>query len=148
MGEYRERLTAPLSWWIGAVLFGVVCGWIVTVAATPTVGVVAGLVGTAIAAALVWAYGNLVVHAGPDGFHVGNAHLTPEFTGEVTVLDGPAFRAILGPDADARAFLRTRSYVTGGVRVEVNDPRDPVPYWLVSSRRPESVAAALADGSD
>jgi hypothetical protein len=29
------------------------------------------------------------------------------------------------------------------VRVTVRDARDPAPYWLVSSRRPEQLAAAV-----
>lgn len=148
MKEYRERLIAPLSWWIGALVFGGVCGWIVAVAATIVAGVIAALVGAAVAAAAVWSYGNLVVRAGQDGFRIGAAHLTPDYIGPVTALDGPAFRALLGPDADARAFLRTRSYVTGGVRVDVEDPHDPVPYWLVSCRRPDSVVAVLTHAPD
>jgi hypothetical protein len=31
------------------------------------------------------------------------------------------------------------------VRVELTDPEDPTPYWLVSSRRPDALARALAD---
>jgi len=27
--------------------------------------------------------------------------------------------------------------------VEITDPADPVPYWLISSRRPERLVAAL-----
>ncbi|HUP99169.1 MAG TPA: DUF3093 domain-containing protein [Aeromicrobium sp.] len=143
MAEYRERLTAPAPWWIIAVIFGAICGWIMVVAATPALGVVAVLAGTAAAGALIWSYGSLTVRAGPDGLHVGTAHLRPEYIGAVAALDRSAFRAHLGPQADARAWLRTRPYVEGGVRVEVADPDDPVPYWLVSSRRPDAVAAAL-----
>jgi hypothetical protein len=29
------------------------------------------------------------------------------------------------------------------VRVEVVDPQDPTPYWLVSTRRPDDLARAL-----
>jgi hypothetical protein len=35
--------------------------------------------------------------------------------------------------------------VPGGVRVDVADDDDPTPYWLVSSRRPAALAAALTD---
>ena len=78
-----------------------------------------------------------------DGLRVGAAHLDTAHIGSVTPLDRVAFRTSLGPDADARAWLRTRPYVDGGVRVEVVDPSDPAPYWLVSCRRPDAVAAAL-----
>jgi hypothetical protein len=30
------------------------------------------------------------------------------------------------------------------VRVEITDPADPAPYWLVSSRRPVELAEALS----
>ena len=113
------------------------------VAASPSLGVTAAIVGTLAAGALIWAYGGLTVRADADGLHVGGAHLDAAHIGKVTPLDRAAFRARLGPEADARAWLRTRPYVDGGIRVEVNDPSDPVPYWLVSCRRPEAVAAAL-----
>lgn len=148
MITYRERLTPPASWWIGAVIFGAVIGWVVGIATTLTAGIVGGVLGSVVAGALVAAYGNIAISAGADGLRVGRAHLTPEFTGDVTVLDGPALRALLGPGADARAWLRTRSYVAGGVRVDVDDANDPVPYWVVSCRKPEAVAAALGHGRD
>ena len=30
------------------------------------------------------------------------------------------------------------------VRVEITDPADPAPYWLVSSRHPDALAGALS----
>jgi hypothetical protein len=36
-----------------------------------------------------------------------------------------------------------RPWVDGVVRVALTDPADPAPYWLVSTRRPEVLAAAL-----
>ena len=91
----------------------------------------------------MWSYGSVVVEAGPDGLRVGSAHLPHAHVGDVAVLDARGFRDELGPHADARAWLRTRPYIDAGVRVEVADPSDPTPYWLVSSRHPEAVAAAL-----
>ena len=143
MESYRERLTVPRSWWLLALIFGGVCGWIVVVAASPSLGVVAAVAGTVVAGALIWSYGSLTVRADADGLRVGAAHLDTAHIGSVTPLDRVAFRTSLGPDADARAWLRTRPYVDGGVRVEVADPSDPVPYWLVSCRHPVAVAAAL-----
>jgi hypothetical protein len=141
--EYRERLTAPAPWWTVALIFGAICGWIMAVATTLAFGVAAAIAGTLIAGTLIWSYGSLTIRAGDGGLKVGRAHLAQEYIGVVTALDRVAYRASLGPEADARAWLRTRPYVDRGVRVEVDDPTDPVPYWLVSSRHPEAVAAAL-----
>lgn len=148
VATYRERLTAPLAWWVSALIFGAVVCWVVTVATTVLAGIAGGIIAAAVAGGLIAAYGNVPVSAGPEGLRVGRAHLTPEFIGAVTVLDGPGFQQMLGPDADARAWMRTRAYVPGGIRVDVDDPRDPVPYWLISCRQPQAVATALAHGRD
>jgi hypothetical protein len=60
-----------------------------------------------------------------------------------TPLDREATRLLAGRDADARAFLLLRPYLKRSVRIEVTDPEDPAPYWLVSTRRPEELAGAL-----
>ena len=36
-----------------------------------------------------------------------------------------------------------RPYVKTAVRVELTDPADPTPYWLLSSRHPQALASAL-----
>ena len=56
-------------------------------------------------------------------------------------------RQVAGVDADARAYLLLRPYITRSVRVRVEDPADPTPYWLVSTRHPRTLAAVL-DGGD
>lgn len=143
MDTYRERLVAPLSWWVVAGAFGLVWGWLMLVAANRSIAIGTALLATALAGSLVWSYGSIVVDAGPNGLRVGTAHLPSAHIGAVEALDPRGFREQLGPHADARAWLRTRPYIEAGIRVEVADPSDPTPYWLVSSRRPEALAAAL-----
>lgn len=130
------------------VAFGLVWGWLLLVATNRPIAIGAFVIATVAAGALVWSYGSVVVEAGADGFRVGSAHLPQAHVGAVEVLDSRAFRAELGPKADARAWLRTRPYIDAGVRVAVADPSDPTPYWLVSSRHPEAVAAALGQTGD
>ena len=59
-------------------------------------------------------------------------------------LDAEQTQARIGPLADARAYLLVRPYVAQSVIVEVTDKADPAPYWLLSTRRPEQLSAALA----
>ncbi len=44
---------------------------------------------------------------------------------------------------DARAWTVVRGWIDPVVRIPLSDPDDPVPYWLVSTRRPEQLVAAL-----
>ncbi|MGH3473476.1 MAG: DUF3093 domain-containing protein [Aeromicrobium sp.] len=143
MTSHRERLTAPLSWWVMVVAFGLVWGWLLLVATNRPIAIGATVIATVVAGSLVWSYGSVVIKAGPDGLRVGSAHLPHVHIGAVEVLATRGFREALGPQADARAWLRTRPYIDAGVLVEVADPSDPTPYWLLSSRHPEALAAAL-----
>ena len=59
------------------------------------------------------------------------------------VLDADQARRRAGVDADARAHLVLRPYVATAVEITLDDPADPVPYWLVSTRRPDALAAAV-----
>ena len=86
----------------------------------------------------------VVVTDGSDpGLRAGRAFLEAWHVGEVTELDRAACREALGPGADARAFLAHRGWIPTAVRVRVLDPEDPTPYWLISTRRPTELAAAL-----
>jgi hypothetical protein len=73
----------------------------------------------------------------------GSAHVPLDLLGDVRVLDAAALRTELGPSLDARAHLSLRGWIHSAVRVELVDPADPTPYWIVTSRRPEELAAAL-----
>ena len=68
---------------------------------------------------------------------------TEGLAAEVAALDAAGMRRAAGVDADARAYLLLRPYLKRGVRVEIADPADPTPYWLVSCRRPDRVVAAV-----
>lgn len=139
----RERLLAPPAWWIAVAAFAIAWGWVAFVVAGPPVAVAVALAVAAVTGALLWSYGSTVLEAGPDGLRVGRAHLTHEHVGAVTALDSAGARALLGPGADARAWLHVRPYIATAVQVEVRDPADPAPYWVVSTRDPSAIARAL-----
>lgn len=140
---HRERLTAPLSWWLAAFAFAATCGWIVLVIGGWTAGVVSTLVVAALAFALVARYGALTLTSDEDGVHAGPAHLSAACVGAAEPLHRVDYRRRLGVDADVRAHLVTRPYLDRGVLVAVDDPQDPTPYWLLSTRDPDALAAAI-----
>ncbi|MET0819928.1 MAG: DUF3093 domain-containing protein [Aeromicrobium sp.] len=144
MTTYRERLTAPVSWWIAALAFAAVWGWVFLVATNWPIAIVVTVLLAAAGGYAVWRYGSVVVTAGPDGLRVGRAHIDSQHVGPVRSLDRASYRTQLGTGADARAYLITRPYLDHGVLVTIDDPSDPAPYWLVSSRHPDALAVALA----
>jgi hypothetical protein len=144
--DYAERLTVPLRWWVQGTML-VASLWLAVLAATPEV--VAWSV-TAVAVALMVAlfvgYGRARVAVEDGSLRAGRAHIGLEHVGEVTALDAEGVRRQAGVDADARAYLLLRPYLKRGVRVDITDPADPAPYWLVSCRRPEAVVTAVRVG--
>jgi hypothetical protein len=140
---YRERLGVPLRWWVQGTML-VASLWLACIVAVPDA--VAWVV-TAVAMGLLTAglvsYGSARLQVDEGGFRAGRAWIGPEHLGAAEALDAERTRRVSGPEADARAFLLLRPYVKRAVRVEITDPADPAPYWLVSSRRPEELARSL-----
>lgn len=141
MESYRERLwPAP---WIALVAALAVPASLLTFA--PISWLVGGLVGVALASGVVL----LAALSAPtivvvDGMlRAGSARVPLSFVGDVTAARGDDARQARGPRLDARAFLVLRPDIDPVLRVDLTDPDDPVPYWLLSTRRPELLAAAI-----
>lgn len=141
--DYAERLTVPLRWWVQGTML-VASLWLALVVAVPEplAWSVAAL-GLVLVLVLFLTYGGARVAVEGRSFRAGRAHIGLEHVGAVTALDADGVRRQAGVDADARAFLLLRPYLKRGVRVDITDPADPAPYWLVSCRRPESLVSAF-----
>ncbi|MGL5810274.1 MAG: DUF3093 domain-containing protein [Nocardioides sp.] len=139
---YRERLHVPVRWWLlGAALIATF--WLALSRAVPgwlpwlISGLAFALLGLGFAAYAA------TVTVGAEEFRAGPAHIGLNHLDALSVLDAEQTRSLVGVDADARAFLVLRPYLSGSVRVDIGDPADATPYWLVSSRRPHDLAEAL-----
>ena len=144
---YDERLGVPLRWWALATMF-LASMLLAFLVATPTW---VALTGTALLSAAVlggfWSYGKARVTVHDGVLTAGRARISVEHVGAVEALDADATHRLAGRDADARAYLLLRPYLRRAVRIAIVDPADPTPYWLVSTRRPVRLAAALTDAT-
>jgi hypothetical protein len=140
---YDERLGVPLRWWALATMF-LASMLIAFLVATPAWVAVAG---TAVLVALVLTlflgYGAARVSVRDGVLTAGRARISLEHVGEVEALDAARTRLLAGREADARAYLLLRPYLSRAVRIGIDDPADPTPYWLVSTRRPGELSEAL-----
>ena len=84
------------------------------------------------------------VRLGADGvLHVPGARIDVSHLAGGTAYDRRSVRALLR-GADPLAFTATRPFIGSGVHLEIDDPEDDTPYWLVSSRRPADLLTAIA----
>jgi hypothetical protein len=74
---------------------------------------------------------------------VGAAHLPVSAISRSAEVPRSAKSAALGRQLDPAAFVVHRAWVGPMVLVVLDDPDDPTPYWLVSSRHPDRVLSAL-----
>ncbi len=94
-------------------------------------------------AALLWWLGRVQVRIAGGELWVDDAHIPLEFLVAAEPLDAAAKQQALGRELHPFAFVVHRPWVRGAVRIVLDDPADPTPYWLVSSRRPDDLASAL-----
>ena len=105
------------------------------------IGIAAGLYAIALGFLLLSAP---LVEVTADELRAGPARLPRTAVGAAQAFEGEEARAERGTRLDARAWLLLRGWAPGVVRVELDDPEDPTPYWLISTRRPTALAAALS----
>ncbi len=142
MESYRERLwPAP---WIGLIAGLAVPASLLTFA--PINLLLGGLVGAALALGVIAAAvltAPLIV-VGDGMLRAGSARVPLSLVGGTSVTRGDDARRARGQLLDARAFLVLRPDIGPVLQIELTDPDDPTPYWLVSTRRPEKLATAIA----
>ena len=140
---YSERLTVPLWWWGVAALLVLLLGAEFNVRLSLPMKILTYLIFGGAAALLLVFAGAVRVGVADGTLLAGRARLPLQYAGEVRILDRAAMRALMGPQADPAAWTVHRPWVKEGLAVVVTDPDDDTPYWLISSRRPAALAAAL-----
>jgi hypothetical protein len=145
---YRERLRVPTSWWLIPPLATVSVWLAVHHVYGPRVSIPVAAGVLLVSSAGLFAYGRAEIAVEPDGFVAGRARLPLWAVGDIIPLGADHARAARGTEADPRAFLLVRGYIGPMVRIAVEDPADPVPYWLVSTRHPDEFAESLSAARD
>jgi hypothetical protein len=77
----------------------------------------------------------LTIEVDDKELRAGPAHIELKYIGQVTALDSKEMGRLRTRDADPASYLIFRFWRSTGVKVELNDPRDRTPYWLITSKR-------------
>jgi len=143
---FRERLTVPVIWWLLAGLFALSVLIAVGAYLGPVWGVGTGLA-TMLVAAAIFVSAAIVISIDSREIQIGRACIEHAYITASEALTAEQARQRAGVEADARAHLVLRPYIKTAVEITLDDPDDPVPYWLVSTRRPQQLAAALREAA-
>ena len=74
---------------------------------------------------------------------VGKAAIPRAHIYNFRALSPATMKSERGPGFDPAAYIDIRFWVKGGVKIAQRDPKDPTPYWLISSRAPENLVRVL-----
>lgn len=144
--EFDERLTTPWWWYPVAVAIAAILAAEFRLADhSLTVWLPFGVLLPG-AAVVVWSMGRNRVSVAGGELRVRDAHLPLSLITSVVLLDPATLRRAVGRHGDPQAFAAIRAWIGPGVQVLIDDPDDPTPYWIVSTRRPEALARALRAG--
>ena len=139
--HYRERLTPSLGMMIIPLLMIPMIA-LVFLRENATWGLALGIAAALLCIAVMY-FTSPVVEVSGGELRAGRAHIPVSLLGESTVSTDDEARAARGRNLDARAWHVIRGGIDGIVTVAVNDPADPTPVWVVSSRTPDRLAAAV-----
>ena len=146
MGPYRERLLVPVSYWLTAVPVVVLLGaeaYFFVDGYLPVVTIVALY---AIVAAFLLNWGSATIEITGGVLRAGRDTLALDDASEVIALNAEQAALLRGPRADPAAHLQLRPYLKRAVCVRLTENAAAgVPYWLLSTRHPDRLAAALGD---
>jgi hypothetical protein len=140
--SFDERLSVPWTWWPAVLMivtfgiFEIAAGFTYHVYIPVTIFLVGFFVVPLVLA------GRLRVRVQEGKLTAGKDELSLTTITSITPLDREATRLRLGPQADPAAHLVVRGWVGPAVMLRLSNPH-PVPYWVVSSRRPDDLAAAI-----
>jgi hypothetical protein len=138
---YRERLW-PALWIFLATALVIPASLLVFLPISMIAGVIVAIVlYGAIVATLLLTTATVEVTDGE--LRAGRARLPLSVVSGVRAARGADAVHERGVGLHADAWLLIRGWVPDVVRVELDDPDDPTPYWIISSRRADELAAAI-----
>lgn len=139
--HYRERLGPSLWILVAAALVAPMAALVIS----PIDRTIALVVGAAIGVVLI----ALMIAAAPvvevrDGeLRAGRAHIDVDFLGMPQVYLGDDARHARGAGLDPRSWHLIRGGIDGLVVIPVTDADDPTTAWVISSRTPDRLSAAV-----
>jgi Protein of unknown function (DUF3093) len=142
---YRERLGVPIWWWLATLAGVLLLGSMLWTVLPTALGIASyAVLGTA-SVALLHFWGAVTIEVTGTELRSGSQSLDLAAIGEVAAMDLAQTRALRGPQANPAAYLLIRPYLPKSVYVEVAGQPRRWPYWLIATRNPAGLAAAIDD---
>jgi hypothetical protein len=136
-------LTTPLWWFVFAAGVAALLGAEIHMGYPGVRSWIGYVVLIPLALVAVWRLGSVRVRVTGGELVAGDERVALEHVGRTQIVPKKQKQQALGPELDPMAHVLHRSWIGPVVRIETTDPTSPVPYWVVSTRHPDQLVAAL-----
>lgn len=140
--EFTETLRWPLWLWIFLLFLATSLAFAVWAALGLQDTIIISLIQLGLLL-LAYSTSGLKIKTTAGWLRVGRAEIEIKFIATVCTLNSMQMRQARGPELDPAAFLALRFWVSTGIKIDLSDPRDPTPYWLISTKAAEKLQIAL-----
>ena len=84
-----------------------------------------------------------VIQVGSSHLTVARAKIQRNLLGKIEEIAKDQIFSERGPKLDPAAYKVFLGTVKTAIKIFLNDPNDPTPYWIISTRNPEKLAEVL-----
>jgi Protein of unknown function (DUF3093) len=143
--EYRETLRTPWWWYPVALSVAILLAAEFQVAGYSLTDWIPFLTLVPLSVAVVWWIGRSRLTISRTELTIRDARLPLRSVSGVVALDARTLRRVIGREGNPRAFVAIRPWIGPGIQLQLDDPDDPTPYWVISTRHPDRVMTLLRD---
>jgi hypothetical protein len=84
-----------------------------------------------------------VIKVGSSHLTVARAKIPRNLLGKIEEIAKDEIFSERGPKLDPAAYKVFQGTVKTAIKISLNDPNDPTPYWIISTRKPAQLAEVL-----
>jgi hypothetical protein len=84
-----------------------------------------------------------VIQVGSSHLTVARAKIPRDLLGKIEEIGKDQIFSERGPKLEPAAYKVFQGTVKTAIKITVNDPNDPTPYWIISTRKPAQLAEVL-----
>lgn len=84
-----------------------------------------------------------VIQVDSSHLTVARAKIPRDLLGKIEEVSKDQIFSERGPNLDPSAYKVFQGTVKTAIKIAINDPDDPTPYWIISTRKPARLAEAL-----
>jgi hypothetical protein len=143
MRSYREQLYVPAGYWLLSVPVVVLLGAEIFVGFSTAIAGLVYAVFVLVVGGFLLSWGATRIEVTGSVLQAGGNTLSLSQVSEVLPLDDKQAALLRGPRADPSARLLLRPYLKRAVYIGLADSPAGAPYWLIATRHPDKLAAAL-----